>query len=449
MNLNISRVFTKTLSRTSGTKFFIVASLLLLAASCKKESDIGSDVFPADDNLQLSVTDTTSIIAYTVREDSLRSDESPIIQIGTMYDQQFGKTTAGLFTQLSIPNNQLNINFGAGAVLDSCTLGLAYEFDYYGDTLTTQTFNVYQLTEDLYKDSAYYSHRAKQYYPAVIGTNAVAPRPRTLVGPDTATPAYLRIPIDMGFAQQIFSQSGGSNLADNAAFIRYMKGLYITAVAGSGGALVRFNPLDSLTKFTLYYHNSTDTTEFDFVINSTTAYYSHFTHDYTLASAPYLNSQLAAPGPNSDPEVYIQATAGLKTKIEFPFLDAWKNLGYPIAINKAELVIKADPTNTSDDFPINKQLYLVSIDSAGGQHLLIDMFENSVYYGGSVNTTTSEYKINLARYFQDLVNGDADNHGLYLKEIDPVASGRRSIIGTPNSTTGYKMYLRLVYTKVN
>ena len=77
------------------------------------------------------------------------------------------------------------------------------------------------------------------------------------------------------------------------------------------------------------------------------------------------------------------------------------------------------------------------------------MFENSVYYGGSVNTTTSEYKINLARYFQDLVNGDADNHGLYLKEIDPVASGRRSIIGTPNSTTGYKMYLRLVYTKVN
>lgn len=445
MKFNISRVITTTLSRTSGTKFFIVASFLLLA-SCKKESDIGSDVFPEDDNLQLSVTDTTSIIAYTVREDSLRSDESPIIQIGTLMDPDFGTTTAGLFTQLSIPNNQLNINFGSNAVLDSCALGLAYEFDYYGDTADGQTFNVYQMTEDIYKDSAYYSNRAKQYYTGVIGTTTVAPRPRTYVGPDTTTPPYLRIPIDMGFAQQIFNQSGGPSLADNAAFLQFMKGIYIASenVSGITGSLVRFKPLDSLTRLTLYYHDGADLKTFDFVINSTTAYYSYFTHSY---SSTILN-QVNNPGPGYF-ETYIQATAGLKTKIEFPFLDAWKNLGDPIAINKAELVIKADPGTATGDLPINKQLYLVSIDSAGGQHLLIDMFESSVYYGGTVNTTTSEYKINLARYFQDLVSGNQDNYGLYLKEIDPVASGRRTVIGSPNSTTGYKMYLRLVYTRVN
>ena len=37
---------------------------------------------------------------------------------------------------VSIPNNLLNINFGATAVLDSCFLNLAYDFDYYGDTLS-------------------------------------------------------------------------------------------------------------------------------------------------------------------------------------------------------------------------------------------------------------------------------------------------------------------------
>ena len=120
--------------------------------------------------------------------------------------------------------------------------------------------------------------------------------------------------------------------------------------------------------------------------------------------------------------MYVQGAAGVKTKIEFPNLAGWQSQG-PIAINKAELVIKADPTQASANLPINKQLYLVSLDSLGNQYLLLDMFENSVYYGGQVDTDNNEYKINMARYFQQLVDGEQGNYGLYLKELSAGKKG--------------------------
>ena len=453
---NISRFTSKILSRSfCGTKFFLAATILLFA-SYKKEGNLGADILPSDEIIDLQASDTTSLNTFTVREDSIRSDESPLVQIGSDYDAVCGKSTAGLFTQFVIPNNLLNINFGAGAVLDSSVLCLSYSYDFYGDTSTQQTFNVYQMTQDIYKDSAYYSTRTKQYYPTPVGTKSFSPHPRsqTVVAGDTLPP-HLRIRMDQNFAQLIFNESGGTNLSSTASFVQFMKGLYITSetpgLSPGEGALLHFNPLDSLTKFVFYYHTPTqDSISFSFVVNSNAAYFSHFTHDYSVAINSDLAMQLANPGVNTSNYVFIQACAGLKTKIDFPFLDSWKNLPYKIAINKAELVIKADPSFATSNFPINKEVYLVSLDTSGLSYLLPDMFENSAYYGGSVNTVTSEYRINIARYFERMLNGEETHtDGLYLKEFSPILEGRRAVLGSSNPNSGYRMYLHLVYTRIN
>ena len=462
MKLNSSCNYYPVLSRYfSGTKFFLIAAIVLMAASCKKESALGSDIQPDGDLIDLQYTDTLSLFSYTVKEDSLRSDESGIVQIGSINDAFFGKTNASLFTQVVIPNNLLEISFGPGAVLDSCALNLKYDFEYYGDTLQQQTFSVYQVTEDMFYDSTYYSNQIKQCYPTYasrvsVGDRTLAPRPRTktVVGTDTIA-EVLRIPINMNFAQQIFDQGGGNNLSSNAAFLQYMKGLYIaseTPSLGVGqGSLLRFNLKDTSTKFIFYYHNSADTTTFSFVISSTTAYFSNYTHDYSGINPPSdLPNQLNNSGVNTSNEVYVSGCAGVKTKITFPYLEDLRNLGYTIAINKAELIFKADPATTDGSFPINKQLYVVSIDSATGQQILLpDMFESASYFGGTANTVTNEYHINIARYFQQLMEGSKSNHGLYLKEFDPNGFGRRVVLGSGNSNSTYKMYIHLVYTRIN
>ena len=105
----------------------------------------------------------------------------------------------------------------------------------------------------------------------------------------------------------------------------------------------------------------------------------------------------------------------------------------------------ADP----DHLPLNTRFFVTSIDSVGEEHLIIDMFESAEYFGGSLNTTTNVYKINMARYFQSMCTGDQQNNGIYLKEIYGAENGRRSVIGSSTNQNGLKMYLRLTYTRIN
>lgn len=437
------------------TRFFvpllITVAIGMLFASCKKDNQVGIDVQPEEDIIGLYTTDTLTLLTTTVREDSMRTDETPTVVVGTCQDAIFGKSTCGLFSQFSIPNNLGNINFqnDGPAILDSAVLMLAYDFDFYGDTLQQQTFSVFQMTDMLHKDSVYYSNRPKNYYPQPIGSLTFEPRPRTSVevGTDSTAP-HIRIAIDMTWAQQIFDEGIGSGgeLESNASWLEFMNGLYIQP-GTTGGSLLYFNMLDSLTGLRLYYHNASDTTSFTFVVNSSTAYYSYYQHDYTSSTVG------SAIGVADLSYNYIQSNAGVKTKIEFPSLNGWYNsLGFEAAINKAELVIFGDASQASDNFPLNIRLFATSIDSVGKEHLLIDMFESQTYYGGSLNTTTNVYKINIARYLQSIVTGTQQNNGIYLKEIFGTENGRRSVIGSGSSQfapPGLKMYLRLVYTRIN
>jgi hypothetical protein len=61
------------------------------------------------------------------------------------------------------------------------------------------------------------------------------------------------------------------------------------------------------------------------------------------------------------------------------------------------------------------------------------------------------YKINIARYIQGVLSGEEENNGLYLKEIFGTENGRRSMLGGSggNADPNVKMYLRLVYTRIN
>ena len=431
------------------TKFFL-ASLIIVFASCNKESDVGIDIQPEEDLIGLYVTDTTTLLTCTVLEDSLRTDETPKVIVGKYNDAYFGQSTCGLFSQFSIPGNLQDIYFGDGAILDSAVLMLSYDFDFYGDTLVAQTFDVYQMTEMIYKDSVYYSNHPKSFYPGAIGSLTFLPRPRTSIAVGTdSLPAHVRIPLDMNWAQIVFAQSGGTNLSSNTNWLTYMNGLYVSP-SGNAGGLLYFDPLDTLTGLRLYYHTATDTADFTFVVNSATAYYSYFQHDYTGADGD-LTNQLQNPGTTTSNYNYVQSNSGLKTKINFPFLEMWAaSLGYPIAINKAQLLVTGDAASATDDFPLNTRMFLTSIDSVGKEHLLLDMFESSSYYGGSLNTTTNEYKINISRYIQGVINGDEENNGLYLKEIFGTENGRRSKIGTGGATSlAPRMYLRIVYTRIN
>jgi hypothetical protein len=117
------------------------------AFSCNKNPEkIGDNLQPDRNQIQLLKTDTTTIVAYSVIDDSIRTDEASNMLLGSIKDPVFGTVVAGFYTQVRLSTN--GHSFGTNPQLDSLVLQMAYS-NYYGDTTTLQTLQVFELEEDL------------------------------------------------------------------------------------------------------------------------------------------------------------------------------------------------------------------------------------------------------------------------------------------------------------
>ncbi|MFH1321741.1 MAG: DUF4270 domain-containing protein [Bacteroidota bacterium] len=414
------------------TQGLLICELIffLLLAACNDPEVIGLDVQPLGDKLNVSFCDTSTLITYTVREDSIRTDEMALNLLGSYNDPVFGLSSASFYTQFSLPVN--NVDFGSGFTPDSLVLSLALS-DYYGDLSSDHTIKVFELTEDIYIDSSYYSTRDFEYDQVL---------------------AYTTIPVQDGdnlvvvnlnnILTDKFELSNSSNFDDNDAFTTFLKGFYITtAPTPQGSSILYFNLLSSLTKLTLYYHNNTDTTSFDFVIDNSCARINHFEHNYSETA---IEHQLNDTSHEQD-SVYVQGMSGLKTFISFPYLSSWVNSG-KIVVNKAELVLTVEE-NTYNEYAPPYKLTLAAIDESGQIHFLPDdeIFEGASYFGGAYDSGKNQYTFNIARHIHAILNEGQIDHGLYLLVAGSSVNASRAILKGGGSAAS-KMKLNLTYTKL-
>lgn len=414
-------------------KFLVgTACLLLLFSSCKEEGIIGLDVQPEGDLLNVVYNDTTPIIAYTIKDDSLRTDLNSLYLIGSYIDPIFGLTSTSLYTQFFLPKE--GNAFHPSTIVDSVVLSLAYDATHYG-TLESQNFKVYELTEALNKDSAYYSSQNLDYNPTPLASYSFTPAPTTKVyiGGDTLSP-QLRIPLPMSYGTSILNSP---TVIKNDDFIAAFKGLYITPdnlghVSGQG-AILRFNLISASTKLRIYYHDTIVKPPFELLINSSTKRFNHFEHNYTSAD-PLLQAQLSDStlGQNM---VYIQPLSGLKAKVNFSEI---KNLikENKIVVNKAEIIVQVDPANENTSYPLPSKLRSILPDSTGKEVLVLS----------EASKVNQSYILNVTRYIQTLLENEVEEY-IYLVPNERLIAANRAILGGP-ANTSYKMKLSLTYTKI-
>lgn len=433
--------------------------------SCKKDGKIGLDVQPSTDLISAAFQDTSTVLSYVQKADSVKTNSASLLILGSYVDPIFGKSSCSVYSQLNIFNNATNIDFTGGVgiisdlVLDSAVLTLQYiksTIDgkkFYGSSSDQQTINIYELTQSLNIDSSYYSSRMISYG-NLIGSKKVGFFPDSnVILKGASVPPHLRIKMDSTFASTILSQSGTSNLSDNTAFHSFFKGLYIapsnsSQTSGEGG-IFYFNPQGVYTKFILYYRRQVsapavgDTLSYSFEINNSTAYFNNFQHDYTsTAVETNLNN-----GINDTDNTYVQSLAGVRTKLVLPHLKNWSSKG-PIAVNKAEVVFKVDASSVSTNYNAPPQLFLVAADSIPNKFdFPIDYYEFASAYGGSYNAITNEYRFNVARHVQSILDGKRKDYGFYLLAAgSAVSAGRIVLYGA--SKTSNKLKFRLTYTKL-
>ena len=431
----------------------VLAAGISLTSCTKKAKLIGLEIRPTGD-IEVESSDTSTLIAYSVIQESMVTNNYTRILLGSMMDPVFGQTTANYYTQLRLQSGIVDFNFGQNAVIDSLILSLGYD-GYYGDTLTPQTIRVFELNEKLNSDSGYYYYASDElsHYATEIGRKTFMPQPTTpvvLKEGDIDNP-HIRINL-MELSSEFgdkFLSTPLDILGDNEKFADYIYGLcIISEPVNEGGSIFYIDLLNLESDFTIYYHNdASDEIVYSLKLYDSITRFNQFEHNNYLDASPEFRAQTIDGDVSlGEEKLYVQAMAGVLTKIQFPFIKGLKDIGN-LAINSAELTLTNVEVEDSSTIP--DRLTLVEIDEDGiTSQALIDLYEGEEYFGGYYDTINKEYKFQIARHIQQLVSDKKTDNGIYLKVYGSATSAGQLVLnGTnPSLPTPYSSRLKLKVT---
>jgi hypothetical protein len=451
----------KTLKNYHFAIILILSFFAILLNSCDEEPDlIGLDLQPQSEKLGVAFSDTSTVFAYSLIDDSLRTDNYSLNLLGTYNDPIFGTTSASIFTQIRLSNN--NVDFGNNPVLDSVILKLPYSGSYTYNDITTkldkQHIKIYEVSEKIYIDSVYYSDKVLNYDDVnELGDLVFTPAPKDSVSINGVKyPPLLQIKLNSYFGNKLLN-AGTANLIDNDKFTDYFKGLFIKALPLSTtqtnkGAILYFNLNSTLADLTIYYKNSGDTTQkkYIFVINDKCSKFTNFNHyGYSNASLD-LKKQLGIGMPADTTEgfkqLYLQSMGGVKINLKLPYLRNWVK-DRKVVINEAVLVLSNIDVNDNNTPP--KLLTLLRKLSSGKTAFLPDYIdEGSSFFDANYNSSKREYRIRITRYIQYMLNTTDTDYGLVMLIDSRRTTANRLIIRGTDKTFSDRLKLEIKYTLI-
>jgi hypothetical protein len=435
--------------------FAIALTMIVFALNqaCEEPEEVGKDLLPPQDNLNVEFSDSTTVHAYSYQEDSVQTDERNLVLAGSYKDNIFGPTNASFFTQMRMAST--NLSFGNNPVVDSVFLRLAY-FGFYGDTTKPVTLEVHEVLDNMYLDSNYFSDRKLSYSPQILGSkDNFYPQPRTLdvIGDDTIAPV-VRIPINNSLAQRFFNAQGTGVFEDNVEFTDFFKGIHVKAKTNLGdGSILYFDPFSAQTKLTIYYHNDSDTLETGFYMSDFAAKYNHFSHNYDARLNTILNNRLQKQLENKDfktpkSSLFIQSMAGINIKIKFPYLRDWAE-NRNIALNKATLILETDTLHNtlSNKYKEPQRLGLTKLNDEGELELITDFIVSSDIFDGYYQSNRNEYRFTITRHIQEILNGEPDNGLVVIPDQRSINAYRAALVGPQANER--QLRLELIYTELD
>jgi hypothetical protein len=428
--------------------FSIFALTLLTFGSCKKPTDLQADgLLPQEDVLFSNQSDTSSIVSYIVREDTLSTDELSANLLGSYTDEIFGRTVASFATQFVLAG--ASPIFPAAFEVDSVIFSVAYTGYSYG-SLGEGYLSVRELSADLPKTGEFNS----KYNAPVLNENLLANasqtfqfKPKTfLFGTEDSLAPQLRIPLKTSLGTRLIQPTDPAALESDENFQAYFKGLKVEAGSYPMG-VVALDLTNINTKITVYYRfdngGLADTTFYEFPVTSDCGRYSRLQHFYQYATQPELQALSTTDTLASQAMLYLQAGAGTKTKIELPhLLDLQMNEGR--IVNKAELIVPFEPYSK---YAPTSQIFIFYQNSEGTLVALPDQFSGNI--GGGLEELNKRYRLNITQYIQKVISGELENAPLYIVSGAAGVSVNRTVLHGPEFSDVASENMRLIITYSN
>ena len=430
--------------------FHLSFVFIFLFTSCTKPpGNIGSEIQPEQSQLEVYYFATNEVSAYSLPEDSIRTDEIGVNILGSIMDPVFGSSVAGIYSQFLL--SATAPDFGVNPVLDSLVLQLLYSGATYGDTLTPLTVHVYELLDGLDYLEDYYSNTVIPVASTDYGNFQFVPGPNdTVVIQGDTLPPVLRINLSNTSTElgDKLLNADTSVLKDNDAFIEFFKGLYfVTEPVNEGGSLNYFNLVSNYSDMVMYYHNdSVDSLRFHFTISQFTPRFNKYEHNFTNAESEFKAQVIGRDTSLGLQKFYVQGIAGVRSVIRLPDLRKTNELDV-VAINEAKLVFSGFEEDPFDGAPA--KLGLVEINEDGSYVPLVDELEGENFFDGSYNSSTNSYTFRITRHIQSLISDTTKpNNALYLRVKGQSTKPQRFIFNgnqvVSDTTSAFR--LEILYT---
>ncbi|WP_158276174.1 DUF4270 family protein [Brumimicrobium oceani] len=414
--------------------------LSLVFPSCKKKRNpVGSSALSSDDIMNSSVVDTFQLKTSTVEEDSIPSMDRPFNLLGSYNDEIYGKVNANFYTQLTLSGFSPDFGNLNQVAIDSVIMAFEYG-GYYGD-LTEQLFEVYEITDELTRDSTYLRSAtsnvaSQQLVPTANNEGLILPDPLNgaIVGSDTLTP-QLRIPLDTIFGRNLLTLA--QNATNDDDFLQNFKGLHFKVNNGfqsaGEGTVLYLATTRAASKLTVYYASNGEKGSYDFIVNGSAVDYNHVETDYAGTRVEQVIND-----PSFGQEEFYAQSFSSRAKIEMSGLDS---LPKDIIIHQATLELPVDYYKGSNFYP-SSEVFVTTDVSGDGNKTSIYSGTASVLY----SSTKKSYVIDLRKYIQNVVQGIYPNTGLFVSPKNFNTTVERIIFNGPNTQNKKKPKLSVVYT---
>jgi len=467
---NLSTGMTRILKRPSYKAAILLFLVSLFAACTKPEVNQGINLADESNLLNVEGVDTFTVRAYTLREDSIRSDNLNPGMVGAYVDPIFGFAKASHVTELRVPpgsGNPVFVTPGTSlsdVVVDSVVLSLSFlsnlptsSVGLYGND-GPQYFQVFEVTDSLSVNERVFHNRKVNIVEEDLvlpGFNFRRPKPNdtTFIGGAAALPE-LRLRLNNEIAERIISVNGGAGLT-GSALISELKGLMVTVDEQRfnpfGAGIVYFDTFTQLSRLTMFYRNTAtqDTTSFGFVIRNNSGKFNLFEHVHDLGEQSLVQQVVQGDTTAGALDLYVQAMGGTKVRIDLPFIESLRGMEGQ-AINLAALTVPVRMERIGRFAP-PPDLFIFGINDEGNAFLLDDQLDGSGFVGGFFDAAAGHYRFNISRYLQQVINGTRPFNGLEIVSQRAAYSANRVVLNGPEypdpASTQNNMKLQIVFTK--
>ena len=425
---------------------FAVFSFLLNSCT-EKYTQIGIDLLPGKDFINIRSVDTISIESFTDYRDSVPTRNKTFSYLGGLYDPYFGNVSSDFVAQLRL--NQRWPYGGSPFTIDSVKLFL-YIKGAKGLLGTSQEISLYEINEKLSEDSTYYSTRD----PHAINFLGSFALPK--IEKDTIQELEVPLPISLG---EYLTRDTTRLIQESSEkdFRNFFNGIYVTVKEGgsppdkgeiNGGPLLlilSFDPNSYNIPFyiVLYYHTPTQSNLiFSFRINEKSVRYNRYYHDFSTAEADkkikHINDGL------KDTLSYLQSFYGVYTRLRFNGLSAFRD-SLPISVNRAKITVPVyTDGNIYKSSNIPSPVYLIYKTTEGYSFIVPDYYMSSDFYNGRFNSTTLNFTFNIVAFVQRYLEGNVPDPELVMSLGDN--EYRNVILKANGSSTPLKF--ELTYTRL-